>query len=50
MKNTYSDLNKVISIKKDYLENTNNLEVDNKDINSYLLSNKEYNINKLGKA
>ena len=37
-------------IKKDYLENTNNLEIDNKNINFYLLSNKKYNINKSGKA
>ena len=37
-------------IKKNYLENTNNLEISNKNINFYLLSNKKYNINKLGKA
>jgi hypothetical protein len=50
MKNTYSDLNKVISIKENYLENTNNLEAGNKNTNFYLLSNKKYNINKSGKA
>jgi hypothetical protein len=50
MKNTYLNLNKVISIKENYLENTNNLEAGNKDTNSYLLFNKEYNINKSGKA
>jgi hypothetical protein len=50
MKNTCPNFNKIISIKKNYLENTNNLEASNKDINSYLLSNKEYNINKSGKA
>jgi hypothetical protein len=50
MKNTYLNLNKVISIKENYLENTNNLETDNKNTDFYLLSNKKYNINKLGKA
>jgi hypothetical protein len=50
MKNTYSDLNKIIFIKKNYLKDTNNSKVDNKDTNFYLLSDKEYNINKLGKA
>jgi hypothetical protein len=50
MKNTYPNLNKVISIKEDYLENTNNLEIGNKNTNSYLLSDKKYNINKSGKA
>jgi hypothetical protein len=50
MKNTYSNLNKIISIKENYSENTNNLETDNKNTDFYLLSNKEYNINKLGKA
>ena len=37
-------------IKENYLENTNNLEASNKDADFYLLSNKKYNINKLGKA
>jgi hypothetical protein len=37
-------------IKENYLENTNNLEAGNKNADFYLLSNKEYNINKLGKA
>jgi hypothetical protein len=50
MKNTYSNLNKIIPIKEDYLENTNNLEISNKNTNSYLLFNKKYNINKSGKA
>jgi hypothetical protein len=50
MKNICSNFNKVISIKENYLENTNNSEVDNKNTNSYLLSNKKYNINKSGKA
>jgi hypothetical protein len=50
MKNTCPNLNKVISIKENYLENTNNSEIGNKDINFYLLSDKEYNINKSGKA
>jgi hypothetical protein len=50
MKNTCSNLNKIISIKENYLENTNNLEAGNKDTDFYLLSNKKYNINKSGKA
>jgi hypothetical protein len=50
MKNAYPDFNKVIFIKKNYLGKANNLEINNKDTNSYLLSNKEYNINKSGKA
>ena len=50
IKNACPDLNKVTPIKEDYSENTNNLEVSNKDTNFYLLSNKEYNINKSGKA
>jgi hypothetical protein len=50
MKNIYPNLNKVIFIKENYLENTNNLETGNKNTDSYLLSNKEYNINKSGKA
>jgi hypothetical protein len=50
MKNAYPNLNKVIPIKKNYSENTNNLEASNKNTNSYLLSNKKYNINKSGKA
>jgi hypothetical protein len=50
MKNTCLNLNKVIPIKKNYLENTNNLEAGNENTNFYLLSNKEYNINKSGKA
>jgi hypothetical protein len=50
MKNTCFNLNKIIFIKENYLENTNNLEVNNKNTNSYLLFNKEYNINKSGKA
>jgi hypothetical protein len=50
IKNTCPDLNKVISIKEDYLENTNNSEAGDKDTDSHLLSNKEYNINESGKA
>jgi hypothetical protein len=50
MKNTCSNFNKIIPIKEDYLENTNNLEAGNKDTDSYLLSDKEYNINKSRKA
>jgi hypothetical protein len=50
MKNACSDSNKVILIKENYLGKANNLEIDNKNTNSYLLSNKEYNINELGKA
>jgi hypothetical protein len=50
MKNAYPDSNKVIPIKEDYLGKANDLEADNKDTNFYLLSNKEYNINKSGKA
>jgi hypothetical protein len=50
MKNAYPDLNKVISIKEDYSENANNSKAGNKDTDSYLLFNKEYNINKSGKA
>jgi hypothetical protein len=50
MKNAYSNLNKIISIKENCLENTNNLKASNKDTDSYLLFNKEYNINKSGKA
>jgi hypothetical protein len=50
MKSTYPNFNKVISIKENYLERANNLGINNKDTNFYLLSNKEYNINKLGKV
>jgi hypothetical protein len=50
MKNAYPDSNKVILIKEDYLGKANNLEANNKDTNSYLLFNKEYNINESGKA
>ena len=50
MKNTCPDFNKIILIKENYLGKANNLEANNKDTNSYLLSNKEYNINKSGKA
>jgi hypothetical protein len=50
MKNTCSNSNKVISIKENYLGKANNLETDNKNTDFYLLSNKEYNINKSGKA
>jgi hypothetical protein len=50
MKNTCPNLNKVIPIKENYSENTNNSEAGNKNINSYLLSDKEYNINKSRKA
>jgi len=39
-----------MSIKEDYLERANKLGIDNKNTNSYLLSNKKYNINKLGKV
>ena len=37
-------------IKENYSENTNNLEANNKNTDFYLLSNKKYNINKLGKV
>jgi hypothetical protein len=50
MKNACPNSNKVTPIKENYLGKANNLEVNNKDTNSYLLSNKEYNINELGKA
>jgi hypothetical protein len=50
MKNTCPNSNKVIPIKENYLGKANNLEINNKNTNSYLLSNKEYNINKSGKA
>jgi hypothetical protein len=50
MKNACSNLNKIIPIKENYSENTNNSEAGNKDTDSYLLSNKKYNINKSGKA
>jgi hypothetical protein len=50
MKNTCFNLNKIISIKEDYSENTNNSKAGNKNTDFYLLSNKEYNINKSGKA
>jgi hypothetical protein len=50
MKSTYSDFNKVIPIKENYLEKANNSGIDNKNTNFYLLSNKEYNINKSGKV
>jgi hypothetical protein len=50
MKNAYPDSNKIISIKENYLGKANNSEANNKDTNSYLLSNKKYNINELGKA
>jgi hypothetical protein len=50
MKSTCPDFNKVIPIKKDYLERTNNSGINNKNTNSYLLSNKKYNINKSGKV
>jgi hypothetical protein len=50
MKNACSDFNKVMPIEKDCSENTNDLEAGNKDTDFYLLSNKEYNVNKSGKA
>jgi hypothetical protein len=50
MKSACSDFNKVIPIKENYLERANNLGINNKNTNSYLLSNKKYNINKLGKV
>jgi hypothetical protein len=50
MKNACPNSNKVILIKEDYLGKANNLEANNKNTNSYLLSNKKYNINELGKA
>jgi hypothetical protein len=50
MKNTCPNLNKIISIKENYLENTNNSKANNEDTDSYLLSDKKYNINKSGKA
>jgi hypothetical protein len=50
MKNAYSNSNKIILIKENYLGKANNLEINNENTNFYLLSNKEYNINKSGKA
>jgi hypothetical protein len=50
MKNTCPNFNKITFIKENYLEKANNLGINNKDTNSYLLSNKKYNINKLGKV
>ena len=50
MKNTCPDFNKVTLIKENYLEKANNSGINNKNTNSYLLSNKKYNINKSGKA
>jgi hypothetical protein len=50
MKNACPNLNKVIFIKENYLENTNNLEISNKNTDFYLLFNKKYNINKSRKA
>jgi hypothetical protein len=50
MKNACPNFNKIMPIKENYLENTNNLEASNKNTNFYLLSNKKYNINKLGEA
>jgi hypothetical protein len=50
MKNACPDLNKVAPIEEDYSENANDLEAGNKDTDSHLLSDKEYNINKSGKA
>ena len=50
IKNTCSNFNKIIFIKENYLEKANNLEINNKNINFYLLSNKKYNINKSGKV
>jgi hypothetical protein len=50
MKNTCLNSNKIISIKENYLGKANNLEANNKNTNFYLLFNKEYNINKSGKA
>jgi hypothetical protein len=50
MKNTCPNSNKVIFIKENYLGKANNLEANNKNTNFYLLSNKKYNINELGKA
>ena len=44
MKSTCSNFNKVIFIKENYLE------IDNKNTNFYLLSNKKYNINKSRKV
>jgi hypothetical protein len=50
MKNACPNSNKVILIKENYLGKANDLEADNKDTDSYLLFNKEYNVNKSGKA
>jgi hypothetical protein len=50
MKNACPNSNKIILIKENYLGKANNLEVDNENTDFYLLSNKEYNINKSGKA
>jgi hypothetical protein len=35
MKSIYSNFNKVIFIKENYLEKANNLEINNKNINFY---------------
>jgi hypothetical protein len=50
IRNIYFNFNKIIFIKKNYLEKANNLEANNKNINFYLLFNKKYNINKSGKV
>jgi hypothetical protein len=50
MKNACPNSNKVVFIKENYLGKANNLKANNKNTNSYLLSNKKYNINKSGKA
>jgi hypothetical protein len=50
MKSTCPDFNKVALIKENYLEKANNSGINNEDTDSYLLSNKEYNINKSGKV
>jgi hypothetical protein len=44
MKSACPNFNKVIFIKKNYLEKANNLGINNKNTNSYLLFNKKYNI------
>jgi hypothetical protein len=50
MKNACPNFNNIIPIKENYLGKANNLEINNKNTNFYLLFNKEYNINKSGKA
>jgi hypothetical protein len=50
MKSACPNFNKVTLIKEDYLEKANNSGINNKNTNSYLLSNKKYDINESGKV